>query len=80
MCKQENSFNMTEKKDIVTELQLVIKKEQAKVAENNNKLAAANELYNKLLRQGIIKKRSNTLRSIDDYKLFRNSLGNLYKA
>lgn len=71
---------MTEKKDIVTELQLVIKKEQAKVAENNNKLAAANELYNKLLRQGIIKKRSNTLRSIDDYKLFRNSLGNLYKA
>lgn len=67
---------MAKKRDIVAELTLVVKQEQKKIIESNSKLAAANDLYNKLLRNGTIKKRGNTLRGIDDYKLIRHSVTN----
>lgn len=69
---------MARKKDIVTELISVIKKEESKVV-SEKKLSAANDLYNKLLKSGTIKKRGYTLRGIEDYRLFRNSITNFQK-
>ena len=69
---------MTSKKDIVTELKSVIRKEESK-ATADKKLSAANDFYNKLLKSGTIKKRGYTLRGIEDYQLFRNSIANFQK-
>ncbi len=66
---------MAKKNDIVTELQLVIKKESGKIIDKIS-VAPANELYNKLLRDGVIRKRGNTLRSLDDYQLTRHTVSN----
>lgn len=64
---------MPDEKDIITELLSVINAEQAK-STARKKLSAANDLYNKLLKEGKIKKRGYTLRGIEDYRLFRSSI------
>ena len=69
---------MPTKKDIVAELNSLIKNEESKTSANK-KLSGANDFYNKLVKSGALKKRGYTLRGIEDFRLFRNSIGNLQK-
>ena len=63
---------MPKQQNIVIELENLIKKEEKK--DDDLKLNVANELYNRLVKEGTIKKRGYTLRGIEDYKLIRHSL------
>ena len=69
----ENLFKTPEKEDIATELKTTITKEELKI-ENDKNLSAANDIFNKLVKNGTIRKRGYTLRGIEDYQLFRNTL------
>jgi hypothetical protein len=69
---------MEEISKIVTELNDVIKKEEAKQhgTKNNDSLLVANDYYNKLIENGMVKKRGFTLRGIEDTHLFNVRLNN----
>lgn len=67
---------MIEQNSLVTELEDVLKKNEIlnKEVAIKQDLVKANDLYNKLLHDGLIKKRGNTLRSIDDSHLYYNTI------
>lgn len=63
---------MASDQDLISLLNEALKREQQKVEEGGSKpsLVAANDFYNKLLENGTIKKRGNTLRDISNPNLF----------
>lgn len=67
---------MIETKSIVSELEEVLKKSESMAKENksNNDLSRANDFYNKMVHDGVIKKRGYTLRGIDDSHLYFTSI------
>ena len=64
---------MAHKKDIASNLQKVLTKEELKY-KSGVELNRANDLYNKLLRDGVIQKKGNTLRTPGEDHLFRVKL------
>ena len=62
----------TDKNGIIALVNETIKKEQEKFAAsaNSSSLLDANEYYNKLVEDGTIKKKGNTLRDIDNLNCF----------
>lgn len=67
---------MEPKESVVAQLERVLKaqEEQTKKSHGSNSLWRANELYNKLVNNGVIKKRGYTLRGIEDSHLFQVKL------
>lgn len=67
---------MENQTNIVFEYLEMIAREEKRLKENNNykRLTAASDLYDELLEQGIIEKRGYTLRTIDDWHLWRGRL------
>lgn len=64
---------MDPKESIVTQLENILKqkKEENSKNETYSSLNRANDFYNKMIHQGIIKKRGFTLRGIEDNHLFQ---------
>jgi hypothetical protein len=59
-------YNITQKMG-----ELVKESSNKYVADTHKKIAAANEIYNKLVSNGIVKKRGYTLRGIEDIHLLQ---------
>ena len=72
---QENLYKM-EKETLIQKLQETILERESLMKENESYLALneANALYNKLVEDGITKKRGFTLRGIEDSHLFQIKL------
>lgn len=66
---------MIETKSIVSELEKVLReREDSKENKANEDLNRANDFYNKMIQDGVMKKRGYTLRGIDDSHLYFNSI------
>ena len=71
-------FKLEDKKTLITHLEEALKNVEDinKNLESYQSLKQANDLYNKLLDEGVIKKRGYTLRGIEDAHLFNARLNN----
>jgi len=69
---------MENNKSIVDQLSLVIQQESSKLKKDDvhSALERANDLYNDLVKQGVIKKRGYTLKGAEDNHLFQMPLNN----
>lgn len=71
MFIQENLFEMGEESKLIKEFQKVISQQEGKFQKGENvDLSKANNYYNKLIKNGVIKRRGFTLRGIEDAHLF----------
>jgi len=64
---------MEPKESIVTQLEKILKEQEKENSKNEtySSLNRANDFYNKMIDQGITKKRGFTLRGIEDNHLFQ---------
>lgn len=75
MFIQENSFDMEEESKLVREFKTAIGKHEGRFKKDENaSLSTANRHYNKLIENGVMKKRGFTLRGIEDAHLFNVKL------
>jgi len=72
---RENSFDMEEESKLVREFKKVIGKQEGRFKKTEKaSLSTANNYYNKLIENGVMKKRGFTLRGIEDAHLFNVKL------
>ncbi|HEY8898451.1 MAG TPA: hypothetical protein VIM79_26665 [Niastella sp.] len=72
---------MENQTNVVSDFNEMVAREQKRLKEKNasDSISAIDDLYNELLKKGLIKKRGYTLRGIEDIHLWRGPKLNGYK-